>query len=60
MDFTVHFGEGQRDFKGEDASYQINENGLLVVIEGGKRWQYSPTAWEAVEDAPPSRTMAGF
>jgi hypothetical protein len=56
MDFSLHSGDTEERFTGEEARYYVDEkHGLLHVTTGdGKQRTYSPSGWDYIEEAVPS------
>ena len=49
MNFTLITEDGSTTFD-KDATYSIRDNGVLVIIDGKKRWTYGSSGWLSIED----------
>lgn len=56
MGFQLHTTDGYENFT-DDASYEFNDAGLLVVTTGeGNQRTYSPNAWTFIDEPAPEAT----
>jgi hypothetical protein len=62
MAFTVTHAGGYTSEFGDDDSYRVNDQGLVVIdSESGIRTTLSPAAWvEIKEPRPDTQVAAGF
>jgi hypothetical protein len=52
MDFSLHSGDTEERFTGEEARYRVDDKGLLIITTGdGKQRTYSPSGWDYIEEA---------
>lgn len=52
MAFTLHLKIGSQTFDRDDAGYDLNDAGVLIVTPGdGRRLTYSPSGWVGVEES---------